>query len=210
MSKATLFLLCALLALPTLCEERIDTDVYAKIRQEAAEHSQVLRTLHFLTDVYGPRVTGSPNLKAAGEWAIKQMTSWGMVNGHLEPWDFGHPGWLNERFTAQVISPFKGQLHAEVLAWTPSTNGTVTANAYHMVLPDRPTKEQLAAFLDGEKEKVKGKIVLVGKLTPLQPDMAPPAKRRDDEQVKRQYDPANPQAGQFGGRPGGPDRKSVV
>ena len=52
--------------------------------------------MHYLTDVYGPRLTGSPNLKAAGEWAIKEMASWGFVNGRLEPWDFGRPGWVNE------------------------------------------------------------------------------------------------------------------
>jgi len=58
---------------------------------------------HMLTDVHGPRVTGSPSLKAAGEWAIKEMASWGFANGHLEPWDFGHPGWLNERSTGHII-----------------------------------------------------------------------------------------------------------
>jgi hypothetical protein len=48
-----------------------------KIRQEATSRSQILATLHMFTDVYGPRLTGSPNLKAAGEWAVQQMTSWG-------------------------------------------------------------------------------------------------------------------------------------
>src|SRR5438094_5962790 len=99
-----------------------DSTIAARIRQEEEQHSQVMRTLHFLTDVYGPRVTGSPSLKAAGEWAIKTMESWGMTNGHLEPWDFGHPGWVNERFTAHAIAPFKDQLTAEVLAWTPGTD----------------------------------------------------------------------------------------
>ena len=57
-------------------EERIDHDVFWKIRQEATNNSRVLQTLHMFTDVYGPRLTGSPNLKAAGEWAIEQMRSW--------------------------------------------------------------------------------------------------------------------------------------
>src|SRR5690349_13644554 len=67
-----------------------DGEVQAKIRSEGMERSQIMRTMHFLTDVYGPRLTGSPNHKAAAEWAIKQMTAWGFENGHLEPWDFGH------------------------------------------------------------------------------------------------------------------------
>ncbi|HSK72850.1 MAG TPA: hypothetical protein VK892_14205, partial [Pyrinomonadaceae bacterium] len=66
-----------------------------RIRREGMENSQIMRTLHYFTDVHGPRLTGSPNLKAAGEWAVKQMTEWGMENAHLDPWDFGHPGWVN-------------------------------------------------------------------------------------------------------------------
>ena len=80
--------------LPNSAAEKIDTNINAKIRQEETSHSQIMRTLHFLTDVYGPRLTGSPNHKAAAEWAVKQMTEWGITNGHLEPWDFGHPGWV--------------------------------------------------------------------------------------------------------------------
>ena len=79
---------------PFSAEERINTDLNSRIREEGMNRSQIMRTLHFLTDVYGPRVTGSPSLKAAGEWAVKTMEGWGMKNGHLEPWDFGHPGWV--------------------------------------------------------------------------------------------------------------------
>src|SRR5262245_61776543 len=60
-----------------------DPDIQARIRKEETENSQVMRTMHFLTDVYGPRLTGSPNHKAAAEWAIKQMASWGFDNAHL-------------------------------------------------------------------------------------------------------------------------------
>src|SRR5262252_7921067 len=140
-------LLVAALA-PLAAQEKLNADINAKIRQEVAAHSQILRTLHFLTDVYGPRVTGSPSHKAAAEWAIKQMESWGFTNGHLEPWDFGHPGWVNERFSAHIIAPVKDQLTAEVVAWTPGTDGTITAQAYQLMMPERPTPEQLTAFLE--------------------------------------------------------------
>lgn len=109
--------------------EKIDADVNAKIRKEGMDNSQIMRTLHFFTDVYGPRLTGSPNHENAAKWAVNQMQSWGFKNAHLEPWDFGHPGWLNERFSAHIISPVKDQLTCEVLAWTPGTNGVVTAQA---------------------------------------------------------------------------------
>src|SRR5438309_190362 len=81
-----LVLAVASLAGPLVAQERLDPQIGAKIRQEEDQHSQIMRTLHFLTDVYGPRLTGSPSLKAAGEWSIKTMASWGFTNGHLEPW----------------------------------------------------------------------------------------------------------------------------
>src|SRR5262245_57514512 len=187
-----------------LAQEKLNADINAKIRQEETAQSQILRTLHFLTDVYGPRVTGSPNHKAAAEWAIKQMESWGLTNGHLEPWDFGHPGWVNERFSAHIVSPVKDQLTAEVLAWTPGTKGTLTAQAYNMLVPDQPTPEQLAAFLETQKEKVKGRIVLAGAPAFVPVNFDPPAKRRTDAQARAQYDPVNPDAGRGGGRGGDP------
>ena len=174
-------------------------DINAMIRKEGAENSQILRTMHFLTDVYGPRLTGSPNLKAAGEWAIKQMTAWGFENGHLEPWDFGHPGWANERFSGFINSPVKDTLTCEVLAWTPGTNGPVTAKAHHMIPPEKPTKEELAAYFATQKDKVKGRIVLAGKMNIVEVTLTPSPRRQDDKQARDRYDPNNPNAGQRGG-----------
>src|SRR5437868_2889451 len=157
---STALAICALLV-PLAAEENIDAAFNARIRAEEARHSEIMRSLHMLTDVYGPRLTGTPSLKTAGEWAVKQMESWGFVNGHLEPWDFGHPGWVNERFSAHITSPVKDQLTCEVVAWTPGTDGTVAAHAYQMMLPERPTPAELASFLATQKENVRGKIVLV-------------------------------------------------
>jgi hypothetical protein len=198
----TAVLLAALLA-PLGAQEKVNADINARIRQEEASHSQIMRVLHVLTDVYGPRVTGSPNLKAAGEWSIKEMTGWGLANGHLEPWDFGHPGWVNERFSAHIVAPVKDQLTCEVVAWTPGTDGTVTAPAYQMMLPDKPTQAELTAYLATQADNVKGKIVLAGRAVVVPVNFDPPAKRRPDDQVRSQYDPSNPNAGQFGRGRGG-------
>src|SRR5215211_1700115 len=162
-------------------------DMLSRIRKEAMERSQIMKTMHMFTDVYGPRLTGSPNHKAAAEWAVKQMTSWGLENAHLEPWDFKHPGWLNERLTAHLISPVKDPLVCEVLAWTPSTKGTVQAKAYQLVLPERPSLEQLNIFLNNHKTKVRGRIVLVGKPASIPVNLNPPAKRTSEEQAKERY-----------------------
>ena len=191
-----LFMVCALLLsyAPVLAQN--GAEINAKIRKEGMENSQIMRTMHFLTDVYGPRLTGSPNLKAAGEWAIKQMTAWGFENGHLEPWDFGHPGWANERFSGFINSPVKDTLTCEVLAWTPGTNGPVTAKAHHLILPEKPTKEELTAYFATQKDKVKGKIVLAGKHQTVAVTLTPSARRQDDKQARDRYDPNNPNAGQ--------------
>jgi len=193
----TLFLSLALLAgaLPALAQDA--ADINAQIRKEANEHSQIMRTMHFLTDVYGPRLTGSPNHKAAAEWAVKQLTAWGLSNAHLEPWDFGHPGWLNERLTAHITSPVKDPLTCEVLAWTPSTNGTVTAQAVQMILPEKPTQDEFTAYLATQRDKVKGKIVLAGKHQFVKVTIESPPKRMDDKAAKERYNPDNPNANQF-------------
>ena len=173
-------------------QEHIDHDVYWKIRQEGTERSQILRSMHFLTDVYGPRLTGSPNLKAAGEWAVNQMEAWGLANGHLEPWDFGHPGWLNERLSAHIVSPVKDHLVSEALAWTPGTNGPVRGPATQITLPLRPTKEELTGHLEKLKEVVRGKIVLVGEPQQVLVAFNPPSLRREDRDLLALYDPVGP------------------
>ncbi len=125
-----------------------DPDINRRIREEVAARSQVMRTLHVLTDLYGPRLTGSPNAKAAAEWTVKTMTAWGFANGHLEPWDFGRPGWANERVSAHIVQPVRDALTVEVLAWSPGTAGVVRAPAIALAIPDRPTESQLTEYLN--------------------------------------------------------------
>lgn len=166
-----------------------DEDVLARIRKEGMDHSQIMKSMHMLTDVYGPRLTGSPNHKRAAEWAVRQMTEWGFVNGHLEPWNFGHPGWLNERLNAHIISPVKDSLVCELLAWTPSTNGRVRKKVVQIVLPERPTQDQFNEFIAKEKTRVKDRIVMVGKHTVVPVNLSPPPKRADDKQIQQRFDP---------------------
>jgi carboxypeptidase Q len=183
-----LSLILSLLSLP-IAAQNGSGDMLSRIRKEGMEHSQIMKTMHMFTDLYGPRLTGSPNHKAAAEWAVKQMTAWGLENAHLEPWDFKHPGWLNERLTAHLISPVKDPLVCEVLAWTPSTKGTVQANAYQLVLPERVTQDQIKIFFNNYKTKVRGKIVLIGKPAILPVNLSPPAKRLTDEQAEQRFGP---------------------
>lgn len=214
---------CLGLASVLLAQNAVDERTFARIRSEEAEHSQIMPTLHMLTDRYGPRLTGSPNHEEAAKWVVKQLTAWGFKNARLEPWDFGHPGWLNERASAFIVAPVHQNLKFEVLAWTPSTKGAVTASVMQIVVPRgpeippseaaagrggrgapagpqyrQPTQAELTAWIDAAKSRVKGKIVLVNKAAVIPVNFTPPALRRDDDQVKQSYDPNNPNAGQFG------------
>jgi len=164
-------------------QERIDHDTYWRVRQEGTMRSRILRTAQVLTDRYGPRPTGSPNLKAAGEWAIAELQSWGLQNGRMEPWNWGHPGWLNERLSAHIISPVKDHLVAEALGWTPGTNGPVRAQAVQITLPVRPTKDELATHLDKLRNTVAGRIVLVGAHRPVPVTFNDMPERHDESDV---------------------------
>jgi carboxypeptidase Q len=121
-----------------LAQEKVDLTSDAKMRSEELENSKILHTLHMLTDRYGPRVTGTPNHELAAKWAVAEMTSWGMKNAHLEPWEFGHPGWLNETADGHIIAPVKENLKFEILAWTPSTKGKVTGSVIQVIAPEGP------------------------------------------------------------------------
>jgi hypothetical protein len=181
-----------------VAQERIDGDMVWKIRREATERSEIMNTLHVLTDVYGPRLTGSPNAKAAAEWVVKRTTEWGLTNAHLEPWDFGHAGWLNERTSAFIVAPVKDSLVVETLAWTPGTSGTVTASVVEIDAPGRVTKEQLTAYFDRNRAKVKGRIVMVGAPAQVPVIINKTPLRREDADLRAQYDPDNPAPGRGG------------
>lgn len=131
-----------LAALPATAQAPGLSDVYAQIRAEETNNAKIMWIIHQVADVYGPRVTGTPNLKAADDWALKTMASWGLVNTHLEPWTFQPSsaatpvsGWENMELLAEAVTPFHGQLMVKPLAWTPSTKGVVTAQ---VVLLDPP------------------------------------------------------------------------
>ena len=198
----------------TITPERLDEDMLAKIKTEGMERSKIMWIEHNLTDVYGPRPTGSPNHVAAANWAIKTMTSWGMTNGHLEPFTWRGIGWLPGRATGFITSPVKANLKFEAKPWSPSTKGTVSGEVVAIVPPVNPTDAELTTYLTGLAPKVKNGIVMVGPPPDAPVNFDEPAKRRDDATVKAQYappDPNNPNAGRGGrgNRAGGAGRGGV-
>ena len=96
-----------------------------KIKEEGFQRSRVMEITSWLTDVYGPRVTNSPGFRKAGEWAVKEMKSWGLANVKLEPFGPFGRGWSNEKFYAMATTPGGSfPLIGMSQVWTPGTDGS--------------------------------------------------------------------------------------
>jgi carboxypeptidase Q len=106
-------------------QEKIDNQILDQIRAEEAKNSQIMDTLGYITDVFGPRLTNSPNLKAAQIWTRDKMTAWGLKNAQLEDWGAWGKGWSVEKFSAEMMTPTYDRLVAYPLAWSPGTSGVV-------------------------------------------------------------------------------------
>jgi len=100
----------AALSLPAtaqVVQERVDLSVVQRIRDEAYNHSQVDSILGYLSDVIGPRLTGSPQIKQANDWTAQKLRDYGLTNVVVEPWDslFGR-GWERVSYEGRVLTPF--------------------------------------------------------------------------------------------------------
>jgi carboxypeptidase Q len=167
--------------------DKVDLATLAQIKSEALDHSQVMENLYYMSEVYGPRVNNSRNHRAAAEWAMKQMKDWGLKNVHLEKWGpFGY-GWQIKKYYGALETPAYAALIGFPLAWTPSTNGPVTADA---VLAPLHSKDDFAKY----KGKLKGKIVLIFDPHELSMHTEAEARRLTDEEV----------LARVSGAPGGP------
>jgi hypothetical protein len=110
-----------------IAQERIDLDAVARIRAEGLERSQIPALAHHLTDVIGPRLTGSSGMKAANEWTAATLRGWGLTNVNIEPWGRFGRGWENVAYSGRVLTPYSQILNGQPSAWTGSTKGTLTA-----------------------------------------------------------------------------------
>jgi len=164
---------------------RDPNDPVERIKDEGLNRSQVLATLSYLTDVIGGRLTGSPNMKRANEWTRDQLSKWGLENAHLEPWGPFGRGWALKRFSAQVVEPQTIPLIAYPKAWSPSTNGLLTAEVVYL---DAKNASELEAF----KGRVKGAIVLTAPMRAVPAHFEALGTRRDDKNLLALADAPEP------------------
>lgn len=161
---------------PSAAEQ--DKDAIERIREEGLNHSQVMQTLSHITDVIGPRLTGSPALKRANEWSSDKLATWGLANSHLEAWGPFGRGWTLKRFSAQIIEPQDIPLVAYPKAWSPGLERPITADVVYF-----DAKKE--ADLDKYKGKLKGAIVLLGPTREITAHFEPLALRRTDAELLR-------------------------
>ncbi|MBK5255293.1 MAG: peptidase, partial [Vicinamibacteria bacterium] len=167
-------------ASPAFAQEAVDYAAVQKIRDQAlGTNSQVMETLRQLTDVIGPRLTGSPQLKTANEWTRKQLEDWGLANAHLESWGPFGRGWSFDKSSVTMLSPQKAPLIALPKAWTPGTSGVVQGK----VMSAGRLESQ--ADLDKWKGKLEGAILLVGEARDLKAPDAALFKRYDEDELRK-------------------------
>ena len=160
-------------------------DPIDRIKDEGMNRSQVMKTLSYLTDVIGPRLTASPNMKRANEWTRAELTKWGLQNAHLEPWGPFGRGWSLKRFSAQVTEPQSIPLIAYPKAWSPGTNGVITADVVYLNAKDDAGLEQF-------KGKLKGAIVLTSPMREVKAHFEAMGTRRDEKDLLNLADAPEP------------------
>jgi Zn-dependent M28 family amino/carboxypeptidase len=212
---AVVLLLIPLLILAQQSTERVDLNVIHKIK--TAEFggggggfgggggrggSQVMNIAYNLTDRYGPRLTNSPQFRAAGEWAVGQLKEWGMSNVALEKWSTKDgrggpiPSWEMKGYSGAMVEPTYMPIIGYPQAWTGSTNGTVTGEA---VLAQIQTPDDLKKWTG----KLKGKIVLTVPTMDLAFPTTPMAHRYSDQELTEMIPDIIPAGGAGRGGRGG-------
>ncbi len=178
MCKSPLLILIALvLAIPTaFSQEPVDEDMNKIIRKHGLDNSEVMEIASWMTDVYGPRLTGSPMLDKATEWALGKLKDMGMSNVHLEEWGPFGRGWEMEHFEMHATGPSYWPVIAYPKAWSPATNGKVEGEVIYL-----DAKEE--ADLEKYKGKLKGKFVLFNNSREVKEWFEGPTKRHDSESL---------------------------
>jgi len=158
--------------------EKVDLGVVNKIRFEGLQHSQVSQLAAYLSDVIGPRPTGSPEIDRANRWAAEKMKGWGLTNVALEPYDDFGVGWALRYVSAHLIKPHYAPLIAISVEWGSSTRGKIAGQPVYVDIKSKADFERY-------KGRLRGKIVLYQPPRPVPTPFTPDARRHDEESLRR-------------------------
>jgi carboxypeptidase Q len=143
----------ALIPLVVFAGENVDLGMVHRIKAEAFENSKVMDHMFFLTDVHGPRLTGSPGYQGAADWVVSRLKEYGLSNVKEEKWGPFGRGWTCTHFEAHMIEPQYAALIGVPLAWTAGTGGVITGEP---ILASVQKEEDFPKY----RGLLKGKIVL--------------------------------------------------
>jgi hypothetical protein len=180
MGRITLVLAVAFALTPVFLTaevEPVDWEMASRIRHEGFHNSEVMETLEHLTDVIGPRLTGSPAMREANEWTRDQLSKWGLENAHLEEWGPFGRGWSFTRASVHMLQPRAVPLLALPKAWTPGTDGPVRGFAMKAVIEE-------VEDLDELRGKVAGRILMLAEPREVEDGDALEFLRYDDAELK--------------------------
>ncbi len=174
---------CAFALVATLhstCMLAADADLHVihRIKHEAFERSQVMDYLHIIADEHGPRLSGSPEYREAAELSLKLFQTAGIEDAKLEPWGTFGRGWSWTRIGVQMLAPQQTTLSAFPADWSGGTDGPVSGDVVFAPLweeDERPATvdlvkraEQIDAYIEKYKGKLRGKIVLFNHPEPIE------------------------------------------
>ncbi len=174
-------------------QEPLNSAAVQKIRTEGLEKSKVMEIAYKITDVAGPRLSNSPGLKRAQDWAVKYFKEIGLQNVHTEAWGQFGKGWQVDKYYAATTAPFYRPIIGSPKAWTPGTNGPIKSE---VVLLQADTVTDLAKY----KGKLAGKIIMIESVLvqPLKNSYKPDAVRYTDDELEKM---AQAEAAPQGNRP---------
>src|SRR6266545_4346414 len=100
-------LITALLVVAAIlaAEDTADLAVIQRIKRESFEQSKVMNHLFWITDVYGPRLTGSPGFTAAANWAVQRLKEYGIQAAAVESWGKFARSWRLTKFSISLQQP---------------------------------------------------------------------------------------------------------
>lgn len=166
-------------SLAQITTEPVDDEAVEMIRTEGLENSRVMEYMSWMTDVFGGRLTGSPALDGATEWALKAFEELGLENVHKEAWGPFGRGWTVEHLNIQASTQYGSFLvMAYPKAWTPGTDGHVSGE---VIFVEANSVEDF----DPYRGKLADKIVLIQEIRDVEEPFGPTANRLDDARLLR-------------------------
>ncbi len=193
-------LVLSLVAVSLCAEEKVDLAVVQRIKTEAFQNSKVMDHLFWITDVYGPRLTGSPGFTAAANWVVKQLKEYGIDDAATQPWGKFGRSWRLTKFSISIQEPEYAPLIGFPLAWSADTKGPLVAEPVlaELKITDRldakKTEEELQKYFQEQKGKLRGKIVLLEKPRDVTPVTTAPASRYSDADLAKEAQAPTPVA----------------